>query len=194
MWMIRSTAGVCLVGALTILGISGCGGGDNATIGGSLSGLSSGLSVTLQNNSEDSLTLTNNGSFSFATTIVGDGVYDVTVLTQPVGEACLVVNGSGSVDSAADSISSVTVTCQVTSSIEGTVSGLVPGAAVTLSDGQVLLPVATNGPFAFPGAVPPGSPYNVSVVTQPVGETCTVSNGSGTTTATGGTSVVVTCS
>jgi hypothetical protein len=185
--------GACLACAL-VLGLPGCGGSDAATIGGSLSGLGTGLSVTLQNNGGDSLTLTSNGSFGFATTIAGDGVYAVTVLTQPVGQACLVVNGSGSVDSAADSVSTVTVTCQATASIEGTVSGLVAGAAVTLSDGSVLLPVATNGPFAFPGTMLPGTAYNVSVVTQPLGGTCAVSNGSGTIPATGTTSVVVTCS
>jgi hypothetical protein len=191
--MIRFKGGSCLLCALALLGVSGCGGGDAATIGGSLSGLGAGLSVTLQNNGGDSLTLTSNASFGFATTIAGDGIYDVTVLTQPVGQACLVANGSGSVDSAADSVNSVTITCQATASIVGTVSGLAPGTAVTLSDGAVLLPLATNGPFAFPGTMLPGTPYNVSVVTQPVGETCTVANGSGTIAASGATNVVVTC-
>ena len=191
--MVRFKGGACLPCAL-VLGLAGYGGSDAATIGGSLSGLGTGLSVTLQNNGGDSLTLTGNGSFGFATTIAGDGVYDVTVLTQPVGQACLVVNGSGNVDSAADSISTVTVTCQATASLEGTVSGLVAGTAVTLSDGSVLLPVATNGPFAFVGTMLPGTGYNVSVVTQPLGGTCAVSNGSGTIPATGTTNVVVTCS
>jgi hypothetical protein len=50
---------------------------------------------------------------------------------------------------------------------------------VTLSDGGVLLPVATNGAFAFPGTVLPGTTYDIGVTTQPLVETCTVSNGSG---------------
>jgi hypothetical protein len=171
-----------------------CGGTDQATIGGSLSGLGTGLTLTLQDNGSDSLTLTGNGSFAFASRVSEDGVYAVTVLTQPVGEDCLVVNGSGSVDNSGDSIDTVAVTCVATASIVGSVSGLVPGTAVTLSDGGVLLPVATNGPFAFPGTVLPGTAYDVSVATQPLGETCTVSNGSGTVGVGGTTQVIVTCS
>ena len=59
--------------------IAACGGGgggtpadgggttDNFTLGGTLTGLASGASVTLQNNGGDDLSLTADGGFSFAT-------------------------------------------------------------------------------------------------------------------------------
>ena len=51
------------------------------------------------------------------------------------------------------------------------------------------MPVAANGSFTFPTALASGSPYNVTVQTQPGAptQTCAVANGSGTTT--GGTNV-----
>jgi hypothetical protein len=72
--MVRFKGGACLPCAL-VLGLAGYGGSDAATIGGSLSGLGTGLSVTLQSNGGDSLTLTSNAGFGFATTNAGDGVY-----------------------------------------------------------------------------------------------------------------------
>ncbi len=75
--------------------------GDGAqVIGGQLSGLSPGESITVQNNSGDNLTLSANGSFSFATPVPGGGAYDVTIVTpasSPVLQTCTVSNGTGTV-------------------------------------------------------------------------------------------------
>ena len=77
--------------ALTAL-ISGCGGGGSGSssapsgsssyqVGGTLTGLSSGTSVTLKNGS-DSLMLNSNGSFAFPTQETSGITYDVTVGTD----------------------------------------------------------------------------------------------------------------
>jgi len=182
-----------LLCALTTLSLAACGGASDATIGGTLSGLGSGLSVVLQDNSTDKLTLTSNGSFSFATNLSAGAAYSVTVLTQPVGQTCAVSNASGTVDSLADSVSNVLVTCSTSSSVGGTVSGLASGTSVTLSNGSVLLPIAANGSFAFPGTLTAGSTYSVSISTQPAGQTCTLSNASGTVVANVMAVVVVAC-
>jgi hypothetical protein len=58
----------------------------------------------------------------------------VSVLTQPVGQTCVVGNGAGAVDSSGDNISIVTVTCTVTSSVGGTVAGLASGNGVWLAN------------------------------------------------------------
>ena len=160
--------------------LAACGGGTDATIGGSVSGLAAGQSVTLQNNNTDNLILSADQSFAFTTGMAAGAAYSVSVLTQPLGESCTVTNGVGTVDSLADNVSSVTVACSVTSSVGGTVSGLAAGDSVwlTLSNGQVL-PIATNGSFAFPGILPAGSAYSVAVTTQPAQQTCTVTNGTG---------------
>ena len=41
------------------------------------------------------------------------------------------------------------------------------------------LPLASNGPFAFPGIVAAGTAYNVVVDVQPLAATCTLLNGKG---------------
>jgi hypothetical protein len=172
--------------------LAGCGGG--AQIGGTVSGLASGATVTLQDNGSDSLTVSANGSFTFLTNIDGDATYDVTILTQPVGQSCTVTNGQGSVDSTADPVSTVTVSCVVTSSVTGVVSGLAPGTAVILSNGAQVLPVATNGAFAFPGLPATGTAYAVTIASQPAGETCTIASGTGIVSGATPVPVQVTCS
>ena len=192
--MNQVSAATILACAASALSLAACGGGFfDATIGGTLSGLGSGLSVTLQNKNANNLTLTSNGSFSFSTGVASGGTYSVTVLTQPTGQTCTVVNASGTVDSNGDSVNNIAVTCATSSSVGGTVSGLAPGTSVTLKNGGQLLPIATNGTFAFPGTLAAGSTYDVTVATQPVGQICTVSNPSGTVVANVMASVAVTC-
>jgi len=150
-------------------------------VGGLLTGLVAGESVVLQNNGADNLTLFADGSFTFPTSIVAGAGYSVTVLTQPgpVSETCSVSNGSGTATSA--DVTSVAVTCALnTFSVGGSVTGLPSGSSITLlnrgADGQTV-----NGSTAFffsPQA--DGTPYDVTVGSQPPGVSCLVSNGSGT--------------
>ena len=190
----RNTALRVLTCAVLALGLAACGHSDKTSIGGSLSGLDSGASVTMANSDGDVVTLTQNGSFEFPTFVPGGTSYNVTVVTQPVGEACSVADGSGTLDAAGDPVTSVQVTCVDTATITGTISGLGAGTSATLSNNGQLLPVDVNGPFAFPGTVPAGTAYSVTVAVQPAGETCTINNGSGTVTAGVAIAIVVTCS
>jgi hypothetical protein len=181
----------------TALALAGCaiGTGGSGNIGGTVSGLGSSLSVILQNNGTDNLTVTSNGSFSFSKSAAVGAAYSVSVLTQPAGQTCVVANGSGTLAAAGDSVTSVTVTCTSSASISGTVSGLKAGTAVTLFDNSSgkTLAVAANGAFSFTNTVAAGASYNVSISVQPVGQTCTIANGSGAIPATGATNVIVTC-
>ena len=158
--------------------LAACGGG-GAQIGGTVSGLASGATVTLQDNGSDTLDVTANGAFTFATDIDGNGNYDVTILTQPAGQSCTVTNGQGLVDATADPVSNVIVSCVTTASVAGVVSGLAPGTSVTLSDGTQVLSVAANGAFAFPGLLANGTAYAVTIATQPAGGSCVIANGTG---------------
>jgi hypothetical protein len=180
-----------ITGVVCCLFLAACWGGAN--IGGSLSGLPSGTSVTLQNNGADNLTLSANGSFWFANPVVAGNTYSATVLTQPTGATCTVTNGSGSVGADENDVNNVAVTCVATASISGTVSGLASGT-VTLNNGSAVLVVAGNGAFAFPGLAPAGTGYNVTVGVQPTnGQVCSVSNGSGTVVAATATAISVSC-
>lgn len=177
---------------LTFAALAACGGGD-ASIGGTLSGLPSGTSVGLQLNGGNDLTVSSNGSFWFSNTLSSGATYSVTVLTQPTGATCSVANASGTIDTYGTDVSSVTVTCVATASITGTVTGLASGRAVTLSNGSVSLALASNGAFAFPGILSAGTAYTVTVSVQPSGQTCAVSNGTGTVVSGAVTSIVVSC-
>ncbi len=173
--------------------VAACWGTSTASNGGTVSGLGDGLSLTLQDNGSDSLTVTDNGAFRFANSIPNDGTYNVVVLTRPAGQECTVANGSGTVNSSSGSVGGVLINCGAPASVGGTVSGLAPGTSLILSDGVVLLPIAANGAFAFPGTVLAGLTYQVTVATQPEGETCMVSNETGTVVSNVMSDVTVTC-
>jgi Bacterial Ig-like domain/Putative esterase len=79
------------------------------SVGGTVSGLSDGAVVVLQDNGGDNLNVASNGSFAFATPVVDGGAYEVTVASNPTGEACTVAGGSGKAASA--NVVSVVVTC-----------------------------------------------------------------------------------
>ncbi len=171
----------------------------SATIGGMVSGLVNNTSVILQNNGGDSLTVTANGSFTFKTPVTGTDVYKVTVLTQPVNpnQICTVTNGSGT---ASANVTNVAVNCVLSYTIGGTVTGLV-GTGLILensSDSEQLTisPANGNQAFTFKNLVPTGTAYTVTIFAQPTGptQTCTVSAGTGSGTATSNvTSVAITC-
>jgi 6-phosphogluconolactonase (cycloisomerase 2 family) len=164
------------------------------TVGGTVSGLGTSASVTLLDNGSDPTTVSANGAFTFPTALAGGASWNVTVGTQPAGETCTVSNASGTQIDA--NVTAVTVVCSPnpTYSIGGTVSGLRAGASVALqNNGADTLTVATNGSFVFATQLLGGASYDVTVATQPAGETCTVTNGSDTVSAANVTSVNVTC-
>ena len=80
------------------------------TIGGTLSGLSSG-SVGITLNGYQNLTINANGSFVFPSAMSDATSYNVTVFAQPSGGYCTVTNGSGTLAGAA--ITSVSVSCAI---------------------------------------------------------------------------------
>jgi hypothetical protein len=59
------------------------------------------------------------------------------------------------------------------------VSGL-SGSVTLLDNSGNALSLSTSGPFTFAASVAQGSTYAVTVGTQPLNQTCTVANGSGT--------------
>ncbi|MCS6971849.1 MAG: FG-GAP repeat protein, partial [Leptospiraceae bacterium] len=88
-------------------GAGGSGGTGTFTVGGTLSGLSG--TLVLQNNGGDNLTLTSNGNFTFATALPNGENYDVTVLTNPVGQVCHVRDNQGTIAGA--NVTNIVVHC-----------------------------------------------------------------------------------
>jgi hypothetical protein len=114
--LFRSISGA--IGLALILSSCGGGGGGSSgdttpaatySVGGSISGLTSG-SLVLKNNGGDALTVNaNSTNITFATSLANSASYAVTVGTQPIGLTCSVSNGTGTVASA--NVTNVTVTC-----------------------------------------------------------------------------------
>ena len=83
------------------------------SVGGTLSGLNTGLTVALNNNGGNTLSLSSNGAFKFSTLVAANTNYAVTVGTQPSGQTCTVSNGAGKVTA---NITTVSVSCTTNSS------------------------------------------------------------------------------
>lgn len=160
-------------------------------VGGTVSGLTG--QVVLRNNAGRTLAVTANGSFTFPTKIAYNSSYLVTVYAQPKGQTCSVANHSGSGITA--DVTTVTVLCSArTLSIGGTLSGLATGGQVVLlNSGSDPLKLTANGAFAFAMPVVYGGSYLVTVASQPVGQTCSVSAGSGSGITAAVTRVAVKC-
>src|SRR5579859_4710015 len=193
----RYFAGLCLGSALLLSACGGGGGGGSSynggpppppppatySVGGTVAGLATGVSVVLQNSGGNNTTVSANGSFSFATAVTNGTAYAVTVLTQPTGQICTVSAGSGTVAGA--NVTGVQVACVTnTYTISGTVTGLNTGAQVTvLNNTGNSTTVKANGAFSFTTPVTYNGSYAVTVATQPIAQVCTVTGGTGTVTA-----------
>jgi hypothetical protein len=157
------------------------------TISASVTGLT-GTGLVLQDNGGSNLSIPSNGTYTFSTQINAGGTYDVTVLTQPTGQTCTVPSPSGT----ANSNVTVPVTCTANYTISAAVSGLTGTGLVLQDNGGSNLSIPSNGTYAFSTTIPPGGSYDVTILTQPSGQSCTVSNPSGT--ANSNVTVTVGCS
>ena len=118
----NSTADNWTGGGADSSGTGGSGGTASYSVGGTVSGLSG--TVVLQDNGGDDLSVDADGPFTFATSVAGGAGYQVTVKTNPSGQACTVSNGSGTVSGS--DVTGVTVACADSS---GSGSGSSGGSA-----------------------------------------------------------------
>ncbi|WP_182120732.1 hypothetical protein [Acidovorax sp. FHTAMBA] len=190
--------------AMALAMLAACGGGDDDgtappvvgayTVGGALSGLAAGRTVTLQNNAENDLQLSANGSFEFSTRLDHGVRYAVTIKNQPAGQRCAVSQGTGT---ATANVRDVQVRCEnlaaATFTVGGSVTGLSGTGLVLQNNGRDDLAVGANGGFTFATAQAGGTAYAVTVRTQPAGQSCTVANGTGTVASGHVTTVEVRC-
>lgn len=193
---VRRSAGIVAV-ASWFLVLGACDNGSGAaqySIGGTVSGLSAGESVTLANNGGHALSVSGNGDFTFPTLVPQNGSYDVTVADQPKGQVCSVSYGSGA--NLSSTMVDVRVSCATaTYTISGSLAGLPSDGKLTLEDnGTDPLILSANGPFSFAAPVNYDGSYVVTVASQPTGATCTVSKGSGAGVTAAIRDVMVTCS
>ena len=108
--MLRRWTAYLLASALSLSVLTACTSGEQTkNLGGTLSGLNAGTSVTLKNNNTgESLTLSANGSFQFSIFVSDGDSYTVVVTSQPAGQTCAVANGVGTMT---NSVNNIQVTC-----------------------------------------------------------------------------------
>lgn len=162
------------------------------TIGGTVSGLTSSGLVLLDNGADATTINANATQFTMTSGETAGSSYAITVQTQPTGETCSVASATGTVGSA--NVGNVVVTCSDQAyALGGSVTGL-NGTGLVLANGSDTLSVSAGATsFTMPTAVAYTSSYTVTVQTQPAGEACSVSHGSGTMPAGAVTSVSVSC-
>ena len=186
---VSSGSGTVSGGNVTNVAVS-CRNVASYSVGGSVSGLSG--TVVLQDNGGDDLSVSADGSFTFDTPVADGAGYQVTVKTNPSGQACTVSSGSGTVSGG--NVTNVAVSCRnvASYSVGGSVSGL-SGTVVLQDNGGDDLSVSADGSFTFDTPVADGAGYQVTVKTNPSGQACTVSSGSGTVSGGNVTNVAVSC-
>ena len=166
--------------------------GATYTVGGTIAGLTG--TAVLENNAGNDLSTSTNGAFTFSTPLASGSAYNVTVKTNPSGQACTVTNPSGTI--AAANVTNVSISCVTTVTptytVGGTIAGLT-GTAVLENNAGNDLSTSTNGAFTFSTPLASGSAYNVTVKTNPSGQACTVTNPSGTIAAASVTNVSISC-
>ena len=133
--------------------------------------------VVLTSSLGESITVTAPGSYTFRNQVPRGQNYEVTAQAA-AGSACSVSGGTGV---AGGQTIAVEVRCSSASkswTLSGTAQGLIGGAALLNSDGQMVVVIA-NGPFTFPKAVADGSAYSVVITEQSAGQTCSLDGASG---------------
>jgi hypothetical protein len=110
------------------------------------------------------------------------------LLTLAVLGLVIVVSGCGG----SSAKTTTTVSAPLTYSIGGSIAGL-SGTVVLQNNGGDNLSLSSDGSFAFTVTLQPNAAYAVTVATQPANQVCSVSNGTGTATASV-TNVIIACS
>jgi len=140
-----------------------CGGGGPTptyTVGGTVSGLTSG-SLVLKNNNGDDLTINaNSTSFTFATALASGSAYAVTAGTRPGRLACDITNNTGTISGS--NVTNVTITCIApvyVANVGPTVSMYASNATTGILTALTTPSVATGGSSNYSIAVNPAGTF-----------------------------------
>jgi len=183
------------------LGLSACGGGDGdlplaVSIAGGVT--KAGLVLVNRGNGEEVAVPAGAGSVQFTKYLSTDDEFNIEVKATPSNvEKCTVSNGKARANYYTVYTTVPSVFCTIkTHDLGVTVNGLT-GAGLVLVNGSDKQAVTANAGAAVTvpmAKVPEDGPYGVTILSQPDTQTCAISGGSGTMTATGpSTAPVVTC-
>lgn len=163
------------------LGLSACGGSASFSVNGTVFGQEY-PGLVLTNNGTDLPIAVGTTTFSFPGSLEYGDTFDVQVKTNPPHQTCEPDKRFSTGTAGRTASINVPIGCRVnTFSLGGKITGLT-------TDGLVLINGTTGGTvgiikgaagFAFPVQVAYGQSYGVTILTQPTGQTCVVSNGIG---------------
>jgi hypothetical protein len=179
--------------------LSACGGGDGSLqLSGSISGLTKDGLVLINTNTGEKLSVPiNSSSFIFTKLASTDEQFNVIVDTQPANAKCTASNNTGKANVYTAYYIAITCTNDPYT-LGGVVYGL-KSSGLILTNGPDTVGVLPNGgadvSYTFPTKVANGSPFGVTVLSQPAGQTCTVdpTKAVGTMPATDALQMYVTC-
>ncbi|WP_219115139.1 hypothetical protein [Janthinobacterium sp. UMAB-56] len=159
-----------MLAAACAVTLAACGGsGGNLYLQGTVTGLAKD-GLILLNDGENLTVPAGQSSFVFTKLIKTDDRYNITIAQQPKGAVCSITNGSGKATSY--SVSTAYVVCTTnTYPLSGTITGLTAGGLYLVMGPNGTSPLAGTTSYKF-DAVPDGSPYSISVLTQPTGLKC----------------------
>jgi hypothetical protein len=142
------------------------------SVGGAVSGLFSGSSITLTNNNE-SVTLTSDGNFTFPTKLKTGASYKVSFTTaNSTGMDCKIADASGTVQT--ENITNVSIICDWgTDYFEVGVSVADISASITVqNNGSDSQSFSSAGLYKFSTRIKTGSAYAVTISSQTAGSVC----------------------
>jgi RNase P/RNase MRP subunit p29 len=191
--------------ALTLAaGLAACGGGSSKhTVGGTVTNLQEGplvlvtngmeVAIEPQKDSSGALVLTTNYAFpkqleygeAYSITLkpIGTDASGATIYQQPPHQVCGPSNARGNITSDTAgrlSVINAQFVCNwATHTIGGQVTGLTADNLVLTNGGNQLSVPKDATSFTFATQVTYNTTYGVTVLTQPTGQTCTVTDGAG---------------
>ena len=156
--------------------------GGSYKVGGTVNGLNGpGLTLKLNNGTPMSVAQ-GSTTFQFPNSLPTGTGYAVTIGASSAGQTCTVANGTGTINAA--DVNDVAVNCvdlpPTSNTIGGRVRGMTAPGLVLQLNGGLTVTQNSNGLYNFVPGLPSGAAYAITVMTHPAGQTCVVSNGTGT--------------
>ena len=166
---------LCLL--LLVAALTACSGGKDYQVKVQVTGLA-GSGLVLVNNGTDDLRISSNGTHAFRVDYPFAYPYKITVRAQPTGpdQLCSITNAEGRLTKSVDS---VRVSCINAYRVSGTVTDLRGTGLQLLNNSVDRLSISASGAFIFSRLLADGSSYQVSILSQPGNQLCTVNNAAG---------------
>ncbi len=161
------------------LAVAGCGGKAEFEVKGVITGLKYDGLVLVNNGGNDLKVAANATTFVFPGTIEYGTPYNVTVKTPPLHSTCTPSNFTDSAGRQATI--NVEISCGLTPhTLGGTVTGLTAEGLELNNGSEDRIAIASGATsYAFAGKIPFATSYSVTILKQPTGLKCSVSNQGG---------------